>query len=475
MTYIIVVVGVIVVLTTVTIFKMLGVKNQADFMVAGRKLPWHVLVFTLLTSWIGAGSLFAGGENAYQNGFAALWQPAGGWVGLIVIFFIAGRARRAAQFTLPDLLETRYNVVARALGTIAIVISYLMITSYQLKGGGDILHLIFPDVARDTGMYMIATFVILFTASAGMASVAYLDRVIGITMTMSILVAFPWLVHNMGGWSKVTAALPASHFAPLGTINIRQAFGFLLPTMLLLIGDQKMYQKFFSARSEKDARIAVGGWIIGTLILETLIIAVAVVGSAAFHPENAREIIPITARQGLPTLLGALLLGGIMGQLISTANNHLFSPATNLIHDVYSRFINPTASERKKLVISRIIVIVLGIFAVLQATTFQSILGAALYAYTIYGASLTPVVLAVFFWKRATAAGAIASIGLGTAVTVIWNVAGSPYGIDAIFPALVISIVSLIGVSLITPAPAKEKWAPFFEQAAEAKAAKARA
>lgn len=475
MIYIVVVVGVIVVLSTVTIIKMLGVKNQADFMVAGRKLPWHVLVFTLLTSWIGAGSLFAGGENAFQNGFSALWQPAGGWVGLILMFFIAGRARRAAQFTLPDLLETRYNVVARALGTIAIVVSYLIITSYQLKAGGNILHLIFPDLAAETGLYIIAAFVILFTASAGMASVAYLDRIIGMTMTTVIIIAVPVLVHSVGGWSAVRSALPASHFEPLGNINFRQAMGWLLPTALLLVGDQKMYQKFFSAHSEKDAKIAVGGWIVGTLILETLIIAVAVIGSAKFRPEQAYNIIPETARLGLPVWLGALLLGAIMGQLISTANNHLFSPATNLIHDVYSRFINRNASDRKKLIISRIIVVLLGIFAVLQATTFTSILGASLYAYTIYGASLTPVVLAVFFWKRATAAGAIASIGFGTAVTIVWNVTGSPFGWDAIYPALAVSLVGLIGVSLLTPAPPKEKWEPFFEKSAEAKAAKASA
>ena len=64
-------------LCSVTIIKTRSVKNQADFLVAGRKLPWPVLVFTLLSSWIGAGSLFAGAENAYKNGFAALWQGAG--------------------------------------------------------------------------------------------------------------------------------------------------------------------------------------------------------------------------------------------------------------------------------------------------------------------------------------------------------------------------------------------------------------
>ena len=194
-----VVLGIIVaVLLGTALVRSLGVKNQADFLVAGRKLTWPVLIFTLLSSWIGAGSLFAGGENAYRNGFAALWQPAGGWVGLVLISMIAGRARRFAQFTVPDLLETRYNVTARVFATVAIVISYTMITSYQFKAGGDILHLIFPALDRTTGMYIIAAFVITFTALAGMASVAYLDLIIGLLVTMIALIALPILLDKVG-------------------------------------------------------------------------------------------------------------------------------------------------------------------------------------------------------------------------------------------------------------------------------------
>jgi hypothetical protein len=132
-------------LLAVAVFRALLVKTKADYLVAGRSLPAIVLVLTLLTSWIGAGSLFAGAENAYKNGFAALWQPAGGWLGLLLIYFIAPRARKFAQFTLPDLLEARYNQTARVLGTIAILFAYVAITSYQFKGGGNVLHLIFPD------------------------------------------------------------------------------------------------------------------------------------------------------------------------------------------------------------------------------------------------------------------------------------------------------------------------------------------
>ena len=455
MIYAIVLCVVVATLCGVTIYKTLGVKNKTDFMVAGRKLPWPVLVFTLLSSWIGAGSLFAGAENAYKNGFAALWQSAGGWLGLVVIWFVAGRARRFAQFTVPDLLETRFNGTARVMATIAIVISYTMITSYQFIAGGDVLHLIFPTLDRTVGMYVIAAFVIAFTASAGMASIAYLDLVIGALVTVIVVISVPLLLSSGGGWQQVRQSLPASHFQILGNLSLSQAMGLLLPTMLLLIGNQGMYQKFFSARSEKDARYAVAGWICGTLLLETLLVTLAVIGSARFHTPHPREIIPLSARQGLPPLIGAVLMGGVFAKVISTANNYLFSPATNLIHDVYERFVNPRASETKKLVVSRVIVILLGVFALLQATQFASVLKAALYAYTVYGAAVTPVVMAVFFWKRATTAGAITSIVAGTVVTVVWNLEG--FDLDAVYPALAASVVSLIVVSLLTPAPDASK------------------
>lgn len=460
MIYAIVLAAVVGTLCLVTIIKTFSVKNQADFMVAGRKLAWPVLVFTLLSSWIGAGSLFAGAENAYKHGFAALWQPAGGWLGLLIIAVIAGRARRFAQFTVPDLLETRYNATARVMGTIAIVISYTVITSYQFKGGGDILNLIFPSISRDQGMCIIAAFVIVFTAAAGMASIAYLDLVIGGLVTTIVIIAVPLLLNRAGGWDHVATVLPPSHFQFFGDLTPAQALNYMIPTMLLLIGNQGMYQKFFSARSEKDAKYAVYGWIVGTLLLETLLVTVAVLGSSLFQTDHPREIIPITAFKGLPSLVGAILLGGIFAKVISTANNYLFSPSTNLIHDVYARFINPQASERRRLVMSRLIVIVLGLFALLQATRFESILNAAVYAYTVYGAAVTPAVMAVFFWKRATTAGAVVSILLGAGITVWLNLVGYEL---AIYPALGASVLSLIFVSLFTAPPPAEKWKPFFE------------
>src|ERR1700748_328242 len=208
------VLGVIVLsLLTVSLSRLKRTKTKADYLVAGRSLPTFVLVFTLLSSWIGSGSLLAGAENAYKHGFPALWQGGGGRAGLLLIYFIAPRARKFAQFTIPDLLEARYNQTARVLGVIAILFTYTAITSYQLIGGCHILHLIFPTViTADLGKYILAAFVIVFTAIAGMSSVAYMDVFIGLLATITLVVSLPVLTHAARGWSTVHQVLPPTHF-----------------------------------------------------------------------------------------------------------------------------------------------------------------------------------------------------------------------------------------------------------------------
>jgi len=471
-----IVLGVIVVtLLSVSLARLHTVKTKADYLVAGRSLPAFVLVFTLLSSWIGSGSLLGGAENAYKHGFAALWQAGGGWAGLALIYFIAPRARKFAQFTIPDLLEARYNQTARVLGVIAVLFTYTAITSYQFIGGGDIVHLIFPQVSAVQGQYILAGFVIVFTAIAGMGSVAYMDVVIGLLATCTMLAALPVLVHSAGGWSGVRAALPATHFEWFGDFSGVQAMELFLPTCLLMLGNQSMYQKFFSAKSEKDATRATVGWIVGTVILETVIVAIAVAGSALYRTgevhERPREILAYTAVHGFGgskslEMLGALLVGAIFAKVVSTANNYLFSPATNLVNDVFVRYVKRDASNKQVLLVSRLMVVALGLWALYQSLGTTSVLKKSLYAYTIYSAALTPVILAAFFWKRATAAGAVASIAAGTVVTVGWD-ALTPHlspmigARDAILPSLVASLLCLFIVSLSTARPSAAQLAPF--------------
>jgi SSS family solute:Na+ symporter/sodium/proline symporter len=166
--------------------------------------------------------------------------------------------------------------------------------------------------------------------------------------------------------------------------------------------------------------------------------------------------------------MGALLLGAVFAKVISTASNYLFSPATNLVEDVFVRYIAPRASNKRVLLISRLAVVALGCWALYQAVYAESILEKMLYAYTIYSAALTPVVLAAFYSKRATAWGAVAAIATGTVVTLAWDAPGVKEFLrlpailaqrDAIFPALFAAVIALVVVSAVTPRPTAEQLA----------------
>ncbi|MFW5725986.1 MAG: sodium:solute symporter family transporter, partial [Bacteroidota bacterium] len=149
-------------------------QKSGRFYGGGRKVSTAKLVGTLLCTWMGSGSLLAGAGLAANVGFSELWMAAGAWVGIIIVFFLAGKVRRIAEFTVPDILELRYNKYARILGTLVIVIAYTTIVGYQFRAGGFILDLV-AGVPMWQGVLLTAAFMVLFTAFAGMMSIVSVD------------------------------------------------------------------------------------------------------------------------------------------------------------------------------------------------------------------------------------------------------------------------------------------------------------
>ena len=481
-------------------YKSRLVKTGEDFHVAGRALPWYVLVGTLLATWMGSGSLFSGAGLGYRNGLAGLWSSGGAWLGILLVYFIARRIRNFGQVTVPDIFEVRYGRLAGVLATLITVIAYLTIVSYQFKGGGNVLHYVTQgteaEISIRTGIIITATFAILYTILAGMLSVVYTDVVNGVLMVGGILIALVALIVAVGGFDEIVASAEAAgKWRLFGNWAAERegvrsgpivAISFLIPTMLLLMGDANMYQRIFSAQDGGQAQKAVFFWVVGVVVLETAISLLGLTGSvaagqglitnlAAEGRAATENIIPALATSPvLPMLLGMVLVATMMAIIVSTADSFLLVPATNLTRDVVQRFIAPDMSERMVVLMSRGWVLVLGFIAYLLVDQFPTILEAAYTAYLVYGAAITPPLLAAFLWKRATWQGAVASIVMGGVVTLLWtfHLSAQPYFSgwhpflqEVTYPAVTLSVGGLVVGSLLSERPAEEKWAPFFNDA----------
>ena len=508
MTYLTCIIIYLLALVAVGVYKVRSVKDSEDFMVAGRTLPWYILVGTLLATWMGSGSLFSGAGLGYRNGLAGLWSSGGAWLGIALIYFISKRIRNFGKVTVPDIFEARYGQTAAILATITTVIAYTTIVSYQFRGGGKVLSMVSDGmVSLETGIIITAVFAISYTVIAGMFSVVYTDVVNGVLMTIGTVGALIFLFFKVGGMGEIIAVADSAgkwqwfgNWAAERTGDISGpiiAISFFVPTMLLLMGDANMYQRIFSAKDGGSAKKAVFFWIIGVVILESVISMLGLTGAVAASKgiipdlvaeaqagvtdpgalleakqSGSESVIPAIARfAGLPMVLGLLLVSTMMAIIVSTADSFLLIPATNLTRDVYSRYINPTATEKQTLLISRGLVLVLGLIAFLLVSQFKTVLNAAFTAYNIYGTSITPALLAAFLWKRATKEGAVASITIGASVTIIWTyflpswsgfTSMHPFLQELTYPAAGLSVLALVIGSLVTAAPAKGSLEEFF-------------
>ncbi len=483
--YLYIILGYLLVLTALNFVRSRRIKNQEQFMVAGRSLKWQVMVFTLICTWIGSGTFISGAEFAAKAGFSALWLAAGAWVGIIAIYFLAGKIQTFGQYTIGDILEVRYGPAARIIGSIALIISFTAIVSYQFVAGGFILNVATDGRIPDhIGTIIAAVFVILFTALGGMVAIAYTDLPNGIIIVLACLLAVPFVYLAAGGFAQASQALDPGYFtvvnSQFGANPTLKAIGYFLSTMLLLMGVQSMYQKFYSAKSPRDAKKAVFWWTIGTIFVETLVVVIAVFSFSKFKdqidltiPKEGGKVVLMAARSLVPGPVGVLLLGAACAVVISTGMNYLLSPSTTIMRDIYQRFLKKDADQKTMVALQKILVVIIGVLAFLLAVRLTSVLEMSFFAYTIYGVAITPALIAALAWKRVTKAGGLASIASGTAACIIlkaltWILPpervpeGDPWGIPMIYPALAVSLLSLIVVSLLTAKPKPEELEKFF-------------
>jgi len=472
MIYLIAILAYLLFLTGIGIYKSRQVKTQADFSVAGRSLsPW-ILVCTMLAAWIGTGSIVGNAGMTYQTGLAALILPVGSVIGMMLLTQVAPRARSYEVFSVPEIIGSRYGQTARALAVLALVIAYMVIVSYQFNALGAVLNAILTDeagnplISETVGTIIAAVFIITYTILAGLLSLAYTDIVTGIIITATLIIALPVLWVKAGSWNGMEAHFAAmgkpEHMKFWGVYTPAQIINYTLPVFLLIMGDANQYQRFFASKSARGAKSAVTFMVFAVLLIESLIILEAWIASSLI-PKAAigKYVLIYAAKDYMPIALGMLFMVTIVGIIISTADSFLLIPATCLVRDIYLNYINPKASDKRTVLLSRLLVLFLGVVAYAVSLSFAhstTIFQRAMYAYTIYGAAITPCLVAALFWRRATRVGGILSIAAGTVTALIWSELQSEEilpqnvaGFDAVLPAITASVLALILGSLATP------------------------
>ncbi|WP_010203971.1 sodium:solute symporter family protein [Salinibacterium sp. PAMC 21357] len=432
-----------------------AVSDGDDFVLAGRSLPAPVLTGTLLATFVGSGSIIGGANFVYSHGPLAGFVFFGGtFLGIICLYFLATKVRRMSHYTIPQLLEARFGKRVRVLGTVIVLVAYIGITAYQFTGAGYIFSLITP-LSPVQGTIVAALLITFLAMGGGLKSVAWTDFfsafVVAIALIASVFFVF---INDVGGWGSYVNQLDPALRSITGGLTSIQMLGFFLPLFLLILGDQNMHQRLAAAKSERAARTATIGFFFGAILIIGPIILLAS-ASSFLQPDVTADmaVISLGANGYTPAGIGGMLLAGAFALIITTGSSYLLSCSGNIVHDLVFQFKHVKVDKRRALVLGRWSVLGVAVLAYVMVQFFPSVLALQMYAYTMYGVSITPVVLAALFWKRATPAGAISGMIAGGLMTVIWQLSSMSEEINAVVVSLPVALVALIGVSLVTKNP----------------------
>lgn len=422
-----------------------------DFVLAGRSLPAPVIGGTMLATFVGSGSIIGAANFAYTYGLLpGFLFFAGTITGTVLLILLSRRVRGVAGHTIPELFDRRYGKPVRIAATIMILVAFIGITAYQFTGAGYIFSLITP-LDESTGAVIAALLITFLALSGGLKSVAWTDFLSAILIVFALWVSV-FLVVGTDVGGLVPLAEVNADAGVLGGLSGLQMLGFILPTLVLLLGDQNMYQRLAAAKSDSAAFWGAVLFCVGSVVMIVPIVLLAV-SSALLQPgiEPDMAVLSLSGGRFTPAVVGGALLAGAFALIITTGSSYLLTCSSNVVHDLVGQVRSEKPSDSANLWIGRAAVLGVAVLGFVMVNFFPSVLALQMYAYTMYGVTITPVLLAGLFWKRANGAGAMASLIIGAAVTLFWEISGRSAELNSVIVALPASVAALVIVSLVTP------------------------
>ena len=429
------------------------VKTADDMVTGGHRIPFIILVGSLLATWCGGGGITGSAGVVYSGGpWVGAITFAAPPIGIILLYFIAGKVRKSNKVTVPEIMEARYGKAASIISALCVMLAYVGVLATQLKAAADILVLLCSSsgVTMSYGMALtICTVIIaIITVGGGLVSVAYSDAVSALIMIGGFFLAIPFLMIVAASQGAV---LPPEKTTLTGGMSGVELLGYFLPSLALMLGDQNMLQRFASAKNSDEAKKSNIGMFIGEILVIIAIIAV-VTQAAKLYPslDTPSNVIFQVAVDYLPLAFGALVMCACMAFIVTTADSYLLSSATNLTNDIYVKYIRKDATDKQKMLVLRGTIVVFSFVAVALTLYFPTVLALQMTAYTMYGAAITPAILFALFSKRVTPAGGMAGIVVGGLATIVWTLMGTPGGVQCAIVAVPASVIAILVVTALT-------------------------
>ena len=425
-------------------------KNGADqHLTAKGTSNWLRVWLSMLGIAVAGGSAIGNVNFAELNGISSVWMAWGlaASYGIFAVFFMRLFRVMSSVYghnTPSGALEVLFSKKNSQLNSAVMIVFYTICFALQPKAAASVIC---PLTGWDMNavIWVSGLLFALVAMLGGMGGVMWLSMFNVILLTLGITITCVSSVELVGGMEALLAGVPEHYrdlaypdaFTAIATF-LAAAFGACIQTSTVAVS--------YTAKSD---RAAYAGYALTVLTMIALGVIESLIGQASYVSDplqsgtDAMMHVGMAISPAIAGIAGCAVLAAIM----SSAPGVAMSASNHFTEDIYKGILRKNATDRQRILVSRLSCVVIGVLGILFSYTSDSIMTLGLAAMKIATPTGIMMLIAVK-WDRVTSNAAFYSVLFGSVVAFVWYLAGNPFGVDAFWPSAGVTILLTVGITL---------------------------
>ncbi len=438
-------------------------KSFSDYIIGGRKMGPIVGALNVGASDMSSWLLMGLPGAFYLFGLNQIWMVIGLILGSFLSWsLVAKRLRKYTEIrddslTISQFLENRFEDKSRILSVTTSIIIIFFFTIYIASGfvGGAKLFSQFLGISYHQALFISCIAIVLYALIGGFLAVSWADLFQGLLMLFVLIITPIFVIFKFDfSISSVISTIneiSPSHLNPFYNLDFFAILG-LLSWGLGYFGQPHIISKYMAMKDPQKIKIAKRiclSWMSLSMFGAAL---VGILGFIYFASSPLKEpetvFISMTSQIFHPIFIG-IFIAAILSAIMSTINAQIIICCSALSQDFYKRFLRKNAKNKEMLLVTRLFLVLVAIFAgIIALDENSSILSLVARAWAGLGASIGPIIIFSLFWKKTTKSAAICGVITGASGALIFS--KMPYFSYEILPAFLLSCLVIFIVSLMT-------------------------
>ncbi|AKJ42381.1 sodium:solute symporter family protein [Pragia fontium] len=431
-------------------------KTGEDFILGGRKLPMLLTLGSTVGTMVGTGSSIGAVSFGYANGWAGMLYGIGGATGILLTAWLFAPVRKLRFMTMSEELcyYTGGSKIVKNMVAIIIFLASIGWLGAHILGGG--LYLAWASgIDINVAKIIVAVGFIFYVGIGGYKAVSWIDTLQSIVLFAGFILLAVMSVNYVGGWDVVVANTDPKAYTlfGIGKLGFYPAISLAVVICIGVLATPSYRQRIYSANSTKAIRQS---FVITGLLYMGFSFLPAIIGMSTHvmdpNLENSSFAF-LYATNALPHILAMVVLIAGMSANMSSGSSDAIAGVSIILRDIYTLITGKMPPPEKAINLSRIFLLVVIALALIFALTSNDIIGYITKMISMIMSGMCISVLFGRFWHRFNWQGCVAALlgGSLTSLAIILTPAWSAFWGNPSIPALTVSFVVSVIVTLVTP------------------------